>query len=205
MKKSQPRIRLTSSDRESSETAFDHAWIGSPALLAGEDKDAYLRLRNEIEEAVAPITIFDRIRVQELTDQTWEAERLKRTQVGMVLSARVQSLAMLLLPSVGENSEKALKLAQEFFSSDEVLRQKARKIVDSREISDAMIDANAMHLRIQTMDLLDGLRERREGKRSRLIKEQEKRGRKEQKQEVVEQTAANNADQVVSLPSMKRR
>ena len=118
MKKSQPRIRVTSSDRESSETAFDHVWIGSPALLAGEDKDAYLRLRDEIEEAVAPRTIFDRIRVQELTDQTWEAERLKRTQVGAILSARVQSLAMLLLPSVGENSEKALKLAQDCFSSD---------------------------------------------------------------------------------------
>ncbi|MBN8971318.1 MAG: hypothetical protein J0H51_04785 [Rhizobiales bacterium] len=205
MKKSQPRIRVTSSDRESSETAFDHVWIGSPALLAGEDKDAYLRLRDEIEEAVAPRTIFDRIRVQELTDQTWEAERLKRTQVGAILSARVQSLAMLLLPSVGENSEKALKLAQDCFSSDEVLRQKARKIVDGLEISDAMIDANATHLRIQTIDALDSLRERRESKRYRLIKEQEKRKRKEQRQDIVQQRSAKDADQVVSLPRLKRR
>lgn len=205
MRKSQPRIRVTSSDRESSETAVDPAWIGSPALLAGEDKDAYLQLRNAIEEAVAPTTIFDRIRVQELTDQTWEAERLKRTQVGAILSARVQSLAMLLLPSVGENSEKALKLAQDCFSSDEVLRQKARKIVDGLEISDAMIDANATHLRIQTIDALDSLRERRESKRYRLIKEQEKRKRKEQRQDVVQQRSANDADQVVSLPRLKRR
>jgi hypothetical protein len=204
MRKSQPRIRVTSSDREASEIAFDHAWIGSPALLAGEDKDAYLRLRDEIEEAVAPTTIFDRIRVQELTDQTWEAERLKRVQVGTVLSARVHSLGMLLLPSVGENSERALKLAQDYLSSDEVLRQKARKIVEGLEISDAIIDANAMHLRIQTIDLLDGLRERREGKRSGLIKEQEKRRRKEQKQQAARQTVANHADQVVSLPPIKR-
>lgn len=205
MRKSQPRIRVTSSDRESSETVVDPAWIGSPALLAGEDKDAYLQLRNAIKEAVAPTTIFDRIRVQELTDQTWEAERLKRTQVGAILSARVQSLAMLLLPSVGENSEKALKLAQDCFSSDDVLRQKARKIVDGLEISDAMIDANATHLRIQTIDALDSLRERRESKRYRLIKEQEKRKRKEQRQDVVQQRSANDVDQVVSLPRLKRR
>ena len=72
--------------------------LGKPALLKSEDGRDYERLRAAIEREMDPKSIFDKIRVQDLTNKVWEERRLKRSQAALIECALVYSLAMLFAP-----------------------------------------------------------------------------------------------------------
>ena len=90
--------------------------LGKPALLKSENARDYERLRAAIEREMDPKSIFDKIRIQDLTDKVWEERRLKRSQAALIEGALVQSLAMLFAPYYGENLEAALETAQNYYS-----------------------------------------------------------------------------------------
>lgn len=164
-----PRLRISDPSEN---------WIGTPALLESEDKQSYLQLRAEIEREIDPKTVLDRIKVQDLTDKLWEERRFKRNQAALIASAKVPSLAMLLGPSYGDNLEQALKVAQDYFSGDVRAQKSAQQIVDRLGISAEVIEANAIHLRIGTIQALDSMTNSREQTRHRLVKDHLKRQRK---------------------------
>lgn len=153
-------------------------WIGTPALLESEDKQSYLQLRAEIEREIDPKTVLDRVNVQDLTDKLWEEMRFKRNQAALIVSAKVPSLAMLLGPSYGDNLEQAMKVAQDYFSDDPRAQKSAQQTVDRLGISAEAIEANAIHLRIGTIQALDSMTHNREQTRHRLVKDHLKRQRK---------------------------
>ena len=69
----------------------------------------YERLRAAIEREIDPKSIFDKIRVRDLTDKVWEERRLKRSQAALIESALVQSLAMLFAPPTVKISKLRLR------------------------------------------------------------------------------------------------
>ena len=58
-------------ERPISKEAFEYL-LGKPALLKSEDCREYESLRAAIEREMDPQSIFDQIRVQDLTDKVWE-------------------------------------------------------------------------------------------------------------------------------------
>ena len=156
------------------------ALIGKPSFLAGEDRAAYDRLRNAIQLEINPRTIFDEMRVQELTDKFWEEQRIKRHQIALIQSAKVDSLSSLLAPYYGDDLDAALETARNYYSSDQE-RLRAQKIVEQFGITDEQIEANGIHVRSLAILALDRMISSRETARNRLIKDHERRQRRAEK------------------------
>jgi hypothetical protein len=155
--------------------------LGKPALLRSEDSRDYAKLHAAFEREIDPKSIFDRIRVQDLTDKFWEEQRLKRSQAALIDSALVQALAMLFAPHYGENLAGALETAQNYYSGVPEKVRRAEKLLVQLGIGSEQIEANAMHIRSLGLQMLDRMITNRETVRNSIIKEHERRKRKAEK------------------------
>jgi hypothetical protein len=155
--------------------------LGKPALLKSEDSRDYAKLHAAFEREIDPKNIFDKIRVQDLTDKFWEEQRLKRSQAALIDSALVQSLAMLFAPHYGENLAGALETAQNYYSGVPEKVRRAEKLLVQLGIGSEQIEANAMHIRSLGLQMLDRMITNRETVRNSIIKEHERRKRKAEK------------------------
>jgi hypothetical protein len=127
--------------------------FGSPPLIKGEDETRYWRLHAAFEHDVQPKTIFDKIRVRELTDKHWQQQRCRTSAASLVDAAFIEALASLLRPfivpsimSVGE--DPASKLAREYYSG-EAKRERMKEVeirMMTNMISPEQIRAKAMQL-----------------------------------------------------------
>jgi hypothetical protein len=167
-------------ERLTIETSFEDL-LGKPALLKSEDAREYERLRAAVEREMDPKSIFDRMRVQDLTDKVWEERRLKRSQAALIESALVQSLAMLFAPHYGENLAAALETAQNYYSGVPEKVRRTEKLLVQLGIASEQIEANAMHIRSLGLQMLDRMITNRETFRNAIIKEHERRKRKAEK------------------------
>lgn len=150
---------------------IDHQedWIGRPTL-ADRTNDRFRSLNDEVEREVAPTNIFEKLEARDISHKVVEEQLLKDMQTAIVRSARAQSLAMLLGATYGQNLEKALNVAQDYFGGPEERQRAAKNLVQSLGISIEDIDANALHLRMSSIHALDDMIDRREGGRNRIIK-----------------------------------
>lgn len=195
-----PRLRVTSrqtlkpSHRENS-----RFWSGVPALLESEDEQAYLALQSEIEQAIDPKDLFGRIRAQDLTDKIWEERRLKHSYANVIASARVEALGVLLQSHYGEDLPRAMRVAQDYFSSEPSAQEKAAQTIRRLNITPEMINGTAVCLRIGIIQTLDEMRGRRENMRRHLMKDHERQQRKTRKQ-----TQRRPSDDGTSIPRSKR-
>ena len=155
--------------------------LGKPALLKSENARDYERLRAAIEREMDPKSIFDKIRIQDLTDKVWEERRLKRSQAALIEGALVQSLAMLFAPYYGENLEAALETAQNYYSGVPEKVRRAEELLVQLGITSEQIEANAMHVRSLGLQMLDRMIMSRETLRNSIVKDHERRKRKAEK------------------------
>lgn len=182
-------------------------WSEVPALLESEDERAYLALRSEIEQAMAPEDVFERMRVQDLTDKLWEERRLKHSYANVIASARVEALASLLRASygdeipIGEDVPSGTRVAQEYFSSESPAHAQAVEIVRRLGITPEMINASAVCLRIGIIQTLDEMCGRRENMRRHLMKDHERQQRRAHQQM---QRSPGAPDRVTSIRRLKR-
>lgn len=150
-------------------------WVGRPTLADRANADRFRWLNDEIEREIAPTNIFEKLEARDISHKVAEEQLLKDMQTAIVRSARVQSLAMLLAPTFGQNTDKAFKVAQDYFSGLEERQRAAKDLVLGLEISIENIDANALHLRMASVHALDDMIDRRENGRNRIIKRHLKR------------------------------
>jgi len=150
-------------------------------LSHGENRDRYLALSREIEREMAPTNIFELIDARDVADKYWEEGRLKKSQVALVDSARVPALAQLLLVNFGENTGKAVRAAQAYFSGDPTEKQESEALVKRLGISGEVIDAVAMDNRMGSLQTLDRMRTYREKSRKSIVAKHAKRQRKVEK------------------------
>jgi hypothetical protein len=152
-------------------------WVGRPTLADQANADRFRRLNNEVEREIAPANIFEKLEARDISHKVAEEQLLKGMQTAIVRSARVQSLAMLLGATYGQNIDKAFKVAQDYFGGPEERQRAAQDLVQGLGISIEDIDANALHLRMASVHALDDMIDRRENGRNRLIKRHLKRRR----------------------------
>jgi hypothetical protein len=155
--------------------------IGEPSLLPSEDRSAYDELRAAVEREINPRTFFDDLRVQDITDKIWEEQRLKRQQIALIQSAKVQSLASLLAPVDGQDIEGALETARNYYNGDAEKSRKAQRYVHQLGITNEQVEANVIQVRSLVLLAQDRMILTRETARNRLIKGHERRQRKAEK------------------------
>lgn len=157
--------------------------VGKPAFQKTEDASEYATLRAEIGREINPQNIFDEMRVKDITDSVWEENRLKRQQTALIQGARTQSLAFLLAPHYGDGLEAALETAQGYFSGNPKKIGLALELIQKLGITDEQIEANAVHVRGPSFQMLDRMIFGRAVMRNRHIKDHERRQRKKAKKE----------------------
>jgi hypothetical protein len=108
--------------------------VGPPALLRGE------ALHAEIERMLE-----HRIEVRDITDKVWKAERYKRFESRLIKSARVSTLAHILMPLFGLDHTKGFEAANMYYGNghDPQRRKLAKGLLSHHGITDEMILAKA--------------------------------------------------------------
>lgn len=145
-------------------------WVGDPALIRGAGTEQCRRLYEDVEHEIAPTNIFEKLEARDISYKLAEEERLRHLQTAIVETARVEALADLLVPTFGQNVEKARKTAQDYFASVDDSQRAAKALVDQLGISMENIEAHALHLRMSSIHALDDMIDRREVGRNRIIK-----------------------------------
>ena len=73
--------------------------FGETALLKGERRDCYDLLRVSVaRELNAPYDVLSQLKVQEITDSIWEAQRYKRFATQLIDTGYLVALEVLLQP-----------------------------------------------------------------------------------------------------------
>lgn len=170
------------SNRERADVDPLDNWFTEPVMWDSERAEDYLRLHSVVEREMSPVTLFDRIRVQDVTDKLWEARRLKRTQAALIESARVESLTQLLLPRFGDNLDEALETAQDYYSGIPERVRPVKSLLAKMGITSEQIEAHALHLRGAGVSALDRMVMYKEATRNAIVKAHEKRQRKAEKE-----------------------
>lgn len=104
---------------------------------------------------MAPVGLLERMQAQDIADHFWEEKYWKDMQANVVQSALVESLGQLLSPKFGENIDRPLKTAHDYFNGDETEKAAAKKIVRSLGIDLQRIEGEAVHSRIWSLESLD--------------------------------------------------
>lgn len=179
-----------------------------PALWEGESEEDYLDLLAFVEKELEASSFFEKLRVHDLTAKIWEERRFRRTQGALIRSARVEALTDLLAARFGDDREEALETAQNYFSGVPEKMVPVENLLSEMRITSEQIEANALHLRSLSVQMLDRMIVHRETTRASLMKEHEKRQRrldKAKKRSSAANDTKEQAGRVVRIPRVVRQ
>ena len=120
--------------------------LGPPNLLPGESKESYEALFKELETARDPRTLFDYLRVKELTDALWENRRLGRLNAAIIRREMVAAVADRLrkiLPRRVGDQVSGMPLAAHYFQ-DTKRGRALRRLLAYHQVTPDTIMASAI-------------------------------------------------------------
>jgi hypothetical protein len=171
--------------------------LGPPPALQGRDLEEFYRLYQLLCDDLKPESLSDQIEVRLCAEKLLEMRRLKASVVSLISSADFESLLKLLPPS---GRYEDVETAKDYYSEDKGRRQKAEAYLRRLEITRTEIRANSVHLRHETVALLERLISDREAAWRRTIKYFRKAGRTAAKQ------GTNRLDgKIIGLANAKAR
>jgi hypothetical protein len=88
-------------------------FIDMPAVLAGEDSAEYEQLRQQIEDFVRPLDIFERMYVSDLAYYYWESLRYRRIIANLVNASKRFALERILSRLLPPKSEDTMVVGPE--------------------------------------------------------------------------------------------
>jgi hypothetical protein len=155
--------------------------FGPPALIAGEDKAHYMRLRSAIEAEIKPKTIFDQMMVKDQTDKYWEEMRLRRRSAAMIDAKFITALEHLLEPfgNPFQVFQTPSNMARDYFSSNAKEKKVVQSKLDEHGITIEMIQAKAIELSSGGLLTIDRMIANRENSRRMLRKDLERRAERQ--------------------------
>ncbi len=167
--------------------------FGEPALLKGEDKALYLKLRAAVAANLEPKTFADWTIVHDQTSKLWEEQRLKRATAALIDGAQPEALEILLRPfsaAMEFINESPSDIARNYFSGDPKDKKEAILSVTHNGITPAQIQAKAMEIRSGGLQMIERMGVNRENGRRMLRKEHELRRKERERQRAANDNAA---------------
>jgi hypothetical protein len=156
--------------------------FGRPRLLKGEDRRPYDFLRSKVQRMLAPTDFLGELRVQEVTDALWEANRFKRFATLLIDTGHITALEVLLQTELWNNPFiKPGFIALEYYHGDKEKREAAKKFVASVGITDDLIQAKALGVMAGEFSNADRLVDNRAVKLKGLLRDHERQKRKAEK------------------------
>lgn len=171
--------------------------LGKPALIRGEDEAQYRRLLSAVTDEIQPQTLFDQIRVRELTDKLWDQRRNREGVAALVETAFVRALAHLLKESMLREvpADPSLEFphplileplhisevqAQEYYNTETTAtrRRKLNAILARYGITEDQIRAKAMEICGSSIQMFKRMEESNERFIRRALKDQDRLTRK---------------------------
>jgi hypothetical protein len=156
--------------------------FGTPLLLKGESWEAYDFLRSKVQDMLAPTDLFGELRVQEVTDALWEANRFKRFATRLIDTGHITALEVLLQTACWNCPFiKPAAVAHDYYYGNTQEREAAKKLVASFGITDNLIQAKVLGVMAGEFSNADRLVDNRAVKLKGLLKDHERQKRKAEK------------------------
>jgi hypothetical protein len=161
-------------------------FFGKRPLVAGEKPAAYDALFSKIAATVNPGDFIEWLYVRDYVDLTWEIQRIRRFQDGIINNGRVEALGRLLEPvtyvskydeyrteyNVRRNAQSDAKA----YWSDNAKEKKAiTSEMAKYGFDDAAIIAEAFGVKLPTIEITDRMVAAAESRRKKILKEIERR------------------------------
>lgn len=150
-----------------------NALLGRPPLLEGEDASAYEALAQEIQDYVQAKDAIDLISARDLTNLTWEIERLRRARDHVMRSSAHKGLRILLQPLVG--LMEIDELCVDWAKRDPAAVKEVSRLLAKAGIDPDAIGAQTLRVELPTIESIDTLIARAEARRHVTLREMDRR------------------------------
>jgi hypothetical protein len=164
---------MTESDDNTGLDPIDDLF-GEPALINGEDKERYMRLRAAVEADLKPKTIFDWMRVKDVTDKYWEELRLRHSGAALIDGAFKEAFDFYVNQVAKLADRIPLAITREYYSGDEEAKKEVVSFLEMYSVTMDQIQAKAIQIVGGTLNMLDRMIANRETARRILRKENER-------------------------------
>jgi hypothetical protein len=149
------------------------------SLIQGESEADYDLLLSKVTAAVAPRDAIEDIRVKEVTDLTWEAERWKRLKASRLMAARKKGFDRLIAETNGPHlqSAEALKSAytNAWLQGEPAAVEKFNRLLAERGLDLNSAMAMALSECLDDIERYDRMIASAEARRNRALFEIERR------------------------------
>jgi hypothetical protein len=143
-------------------------FIDMPIVLLGEDSAEYAQLRQQIEDYVRPLDIFERMNVSDLAYYSWESLRYRKIIANLVDASKRYALERILRPLLPrkeisevtwvspqfEPPSEAEVVSRAYFRDDPEAIAKVDRLMKEREVGWDAVRAEAVSLNLEQIDRL---------------------------------------------------
>jgi hypothetical protein len=143
-------------------------FIDMPIVLLGEDNTEYAQLRQQIEDYVRPLDIFEKMYVSDLAYYSWESLRYRKIIANLVDASKRYALERILRPLLPrkeiteetwvspqfEPPPEAEVLSRAYCRNDPEAIGKVDRLMKEREVGWDAVGAEAVSLNLEQIDRL---------------------------------------------------
>jgi hypothetical protein len=157
-------------------------FCGRPALLKGEDRNSYSKLRKTVSELMHPQNLLDAIEVQEVVDSIWEARRFQKLGTKLVDAERQKAFNYLANSMFGYVSEAAGEWIESIADKPYPDEMTEADVLKKVGLSEELVQAKAVLLAADNFAVLEKLVANRIAQRKASLKDYERRKRLDAKE-----------------------
>ncbi len=148
------------------------ALLGPPPIIYGEAKDAYDAFFARVQASVQPKDIFEEIWVRDVVDLVWKAQRLRRLMDSLLVATTKDAITAVMRPLIGHVD--ALKLAHGWAWREPESVEKLQSYLRQTELSMDVVMAQALQIRLNDIERIDGMIMKAEARRNAALREIER-------------------------------
>jgi hypothetical protein len=147
------------------------ALLGPPPIIYGEAKDAYDALFARVQASVRPKDIVEEIWVRDVVDLVWWAQRLRRLRDNLMVATTQDAITAVMRPIIGDN---AYILAAGWAARKPEFVDKLQSYLRQTELSMDVVMAQALQIRLNDIERIDGMSMKAEARRNAALREIER-------------------------------
>jgi len=145
--------------------------FGPPPLLKGENLKAYNQLLASVTDSVTPADSLEEIWTNDVVQETWEIVRWRRSKAALLNSAMREALQKLLIAGRLKDPLGAKLLAEAWAAGKPSDVKHVEQLLASGGLTIDSVQAQALELKLKTIDHLDRLITSAEIRRSGILRE----------------------------------
>ncbi len=144
--------------------------FGKPALLPGEDAEAFAALRQYLFETVKPADFIETMAINDLLNLTWETRRLRRLRAKMLETSDHEGLQQIVGTLLNSRYDAA-ELTRDWALGGRKASGNLAEIMKAVNIDRDAIQAQTLAAKLNTYEAIDRMIERADARRIVIMRE----------------------------------